>query len=106
MRGKAWGYIWSTLLALLLLLLLRESWHIAVDHILLPDIRNFSLNRLVYYYNPIKNFNIGLYWWFAVGFMVYPLARWLLVRCRIFKKQWFSEIETFSHEFLHWLLAN
>ena len=105
MRGKTWGYIWSGVLAVLLVLLLREAWHVTVDHVLVPDWKHFRVSRLVYYYNPLINFNIGLYWWFGVGFVVYPLSRWLFVKLHLAHKYSFTDIETLSHELSHWIVG-
>ena len=112
MRGKTWGYIWSAVLAVLLLALLREAWHVAVDHVLVPDWKALSLRRFAWEpergvsnFNLLRNFNLGIYWWFAVGVAVYPLSRWLLVKYGLVQKRWFTEEETHAHENSHRLVG-
>lgn len=112
MHGKTWGYVWSAVLAILLMLLLREAWHVAVDHVLVPDWRGLAWSKFAWQpergvsnFNLLRNFNMGIYWWFAVGVAIYPLARWLLVKYGLVQKRWFTEEETHAHENSHRLVG-
>lgn len=112
MNGKTWGYVWSGVLAVLLVLLLREAWHVAVGHVLAPDWNAMTWSKFAWQpergvsnFNLLRNFNMGIYWWFGVGMAIYPLARWLLVRKGWAKKRSFTDMETLAHEFSHWLVG-
>lgn len=93
-------YLWCIVLAVLLALLLREAWVVAVDHVLLPDWKSFEWKRLSWP-NVFKNFNLGLYWWFMVGIAIYPLLRRYLAP----RSKWLQGVlqytETDSHESVH-----
>lgn len=112
MRGKTWGYIWSAVLAVMLVLLLRLAWHVAVSHVLVPDWNALSWSKFVWEpargvsnLNLLRNFNLGIYWWFAVGVLIYPMARLLLVKWGLVQKRWFTEEETHAHEQSHRLVG-
>jgi len=93
-------YLWCAFLAVLLVLLLREAWVVAVEHVLVPDWKSFKWSRLSWP-NVFKHFNLGLYWWFMVGIALYYLIREILVRRSEYYKGVFNGIETLSHEFSH-----
>ena len=95
-------YVWCVVLFLLLVLLLRETWVIVVEHVLLPDWEHFEWRRLGWP-NVFKCFNIGLYWWFIIGVVIYVLFRLLVVpRFDEFHRK-FRSIETLSHELSHYV---
>lgn len=104
MKNKLRVYLWCVVMAILLALLLREAWVIVVEHIILPDWQYFSWDKLSWP-NLFKQFNIGLYWWFAIGFFVYLLTRKFLVRHSRTLRSTFNFMETLSHEFSHTLVG-
>ena len=97
-------YVWCVVLAVLLALLLREAWVVAVEHVLLPDWEHFEWNRLSWP-NVFKRFNLGLYWWFTVGIVAYLILRiHVIPRCdRIKDALEMQEID--SHESSHSFVA-
>lgn len=97
-------YLWCVGLAVLLGLLLREMWVVAVEHVLLPDWNSFAWSRLSWP-NVFKHFNLGLYWWFMVGTAVYPLLRKFLASRSPNMNRRFNGIETLTHEFSHTLVG-
>lgn len=104
MARTVWIYVWCVVLALLLALLLHESWVVAVEHVLLPDWKHFEWSRLSWP-NVFKRFNLGLYWWFTVGIVVYIIFR-LSVVPRFDGIRYALELkETDSHESLHSFVA-
>ncbi len=105
MKYKSFSlYLWCLALAVLLALLLREMWVVAVEHVLLPDWKSFEWRRLSWP-NVFKHFNLGLYWWLMLGVAVYPLLRkFLAPRFPMLKKRC-NVVETLTHEFSHTLVS-
>ena len=112
MRGRIWGYFWCAVLAVLLVALLREAWVVTVNHVLVPDWQAFSWSKFSWSrddwasnFNVLRRFNFGIYWWFAVGTILYPLIRWLWIRLGWAQKRSFTDMETLSHELSHWIVG-
>ena len=102
-QNVSW-YLWCVVMAVLLALLLRETWDIVVNHIVVPDWKQFKWS-LLSWPNVFKNFNLGLYWWFAVGVLLFLVVRKFLVpRSRFFTGA-FNGMETRVHEFSHELMC-
>ena len=93
-------YLWCIVLAVLLALLLREAWIVAMNHVLLPDWKYFKWSRLSWP-NVFENFNLGLYWWFVLGIAFYPLLRTYLSPRSKWLQGVFHYLETDSHESVH-----
>jgi len=104
MKKNVTLYLWCVVLAVLLILLLREAWVVAVEHVIVPDWEQFSWKRLSWP-NVFKNFNLGLYWWFLLGVLVYPLLRRYLAPRSERAASAFNGVETLSHEFSHSLVG-
>lgn len=98
-------YVWCVVLAVLLALLLREAWVVAVEHVLVPDWQHFSWSRLSWP-NVLKHYNMGLYWWFTMGVIAYLILRTCVVpRYKRIEKK-FELYETDSHESSHTHVGN
>ena len=104
MKTKWSLYLWSVVLAIVLALLLRETWVIVVQHIIQPDWQHLSWDKLSWP-NVFKHFNLGLYWWMVIGLLAYLLIRKFLVRHSSTLRSAFNFMETLSHEFSHSLVG-